>query len=77
VWGLRGLLWAWQDNAAPAVRPALGDESWRVREMAAKVVSKRLIGDAMSAVAQLRDDPVARVRMAAERAVRILSKAGA
>jgi len=38
--GLRGLLWAWQDSAAPAVRTALADESWRVREMAAKVVGK-------------------------------------
>jgi len=85
VWGLRGLLWAWDDSAEPAirkavqkaVRKALVDESWRVREMAAKVISKHTIGDAMAAVAALRDDPVARVRTAAERAVRLLSQAGA
>ena len=77
VWGLRGLLWTWQDSAATAVQAALTDESWRVREMAAKVVAKRAIGDAMSAVAHLRADPVPRVRTAAERAVRLLSQAGA
>jgi len=77
VWGLRGLLWAWDDSAEPAVRKALVDESWRVREMAARVVSKHAIGDAMSGVAALRADPVARVRTAAERAVRLLSHAGA
>ncbi len=77
VWGLRGLFWAWEETAAPAVQAALADESWRVREMAAKVVGKRSIGDAMSAVAQLRADPVPRVRTAAERAVGLLSQAGA
>lgn len=77
VWGLRGLLWAWHDSAAAAVRAALADESWRVREMAAKVVAKRRIGDALSAVALLRTDPVPRVRVAAERAVRLLTQAGA
>jgi hypothetical protein len=77
VWGLRGLLWTWHDNAAAAVSAALSDESWRVREMAAKVVAKRSIGDAMSAVALLRTDPIPRVRAAAERAVRLLTQAGA
>ena len=77
VWGLRGLLWAWDESAAPAVQAALADESWRVREMAAKVVAKRSIGEAMSAVAQLREDPVPRVRAATERAVRLLSQARA
>ena len=77
VWGLRGLFWAWEDSAAPAVQAALTNESWRVREMAAKVVGKRSIDDAMSAVVQLRVDPVARVRTAAERAARLLAQAGA
>jgi HEAT repeat protein len=77
VWGLRGLLWAWEETAAPAVQMALTDPSWRVREMAAKVAGKRLIGDTITAVAQLRDDPVARVRTVAERAVHLLSQAGA
>jgi hypothetical protein len=59
------------------VQAALADESWRVREMAVKVAAKRSIGDAMSAVARLRQDPVLRVQAAAERAVRLLSQAGA
>ena len=70
VWGLRGLFWAWEESATPAVQAALADESWRVREMAARVVGKRSIGEA-STVVQLRADPVLRVRIAAERAVRL------
>jgi hypothetical protein len=37
--------------------------------MAAKVVARHRVGGALEAVARLRDDPVARVRSAAERAV--------
>jgi hypothetical protein len=81
VWGARGLLWAWDDSAggaaAAAVTTALGDEAWRVREMAAKVVARHLVGDALPLVAALRDDPVPRVRAAAERAVTRLANAGA
>src|SRR4051812_12705141 len=77
VWGLRGLFWVWEESATPAVQTALADESWRVREMAARVVGKRSIGEAASAVVQLRADPVARVRTAAERAVHLLTQAGA
>jgi HEAT repeat protein len=55
---------------------ALGDEHWRVREMAAKVVARRKLGDAVEAVAALRADPVPRVRAAAERATVILTAAG-
>ncbi len=69
VWGARGLLWAWDDRATPAIRAALDDPHWRVREMAAKVVAKYRLGDLLDAVAELRDDPTARVRIAAERAV--------
>ena len=68
VWALRTLLWAWDDRAALAVRAATTDEAWRVREMAAKVVARRLVTEAGPAVAALRDDPVPRVRAAAERA---------
>lgn len=77
VWGIRGLLWAWDDSAAEAVATALADESWRVREMAAKVVARHRLGDALAAVAGLRDDPVPRVRAAAHRAVALLSRANA
>lgn len=69
VWATRGLLYVWDDTAAPAVTAALADEAWRVREMAAKVVARHRLGDALPAVAALADDPVARVRAAAERAV--------
>lgn len=69
VWAARGLLYVWDDSAEAAVVAALGDEAWRVREMAAKVVARHRLGDASPAVAMLADDPVARVRAAAERAV--------
>jgi hypothetical protein len=69
VWGARGLLWAWHDSATGALLAAFDDEAWRVREMAAKVVARHLVGDALPAVAKLRDDPVPRVRAAADRAV--------
>ncbi len=77
VWGARGLLYAWDDSARPAVLAALADEHWRVREMAAKVVARHLLGEAMDAVAGLRDDRIARVRQAAQRAVTLLTAAGA
>ena len=77
VWGTRGLLWAYDDRALDAVVVALGDDAWRVREMAAKVVARHLVGDALPAVAPLRDDPVPRVRAAATRAVAPLTQAGA
>jgi hypothetical protein len=69
VWATRGLLWAWDDRATAALGAALKDPSWRVREMAAKVARRHLVGDQLSAVAALQSDPVARVSAAAERAV--------
>jgi hypothetical protein len=77
VWAARALLYAWDDSAQTAVLTALADESWRVREMAAKVVAKRRLGDALPIVAGMRDDQVARVREAAARATEILTAAGA
>jgi hypothetical protein len=81
VWGARALLYAWDDGApevaAAALIAALGDESWRVREMAAKVVARRQLGDALNAVAGLSSDPVPRVRAAAGRATAILTAARA
>jgi hypothetical protein len=76
VWGARGLLHCYGSPAEEAVTAALGDEHWRVREMAAKVVAGHQIGAAFDAVAGLRDDPVPRVRAAAERATIILTSAG-
>jgi len=76
VWGARGLLHAYDDEAEQAVIGALTDEHWRVREMAAKVVARHRIGGALTAVAELRDDPVPRVRAAGERATVLLTAAG-
>jgi hypothetical protein len=82
VWAARGLLHAWDEradqaaeaeSATDAIIVALGDHAWRVREMAAKVVAAHRIGRALDAVAALRDDPVPRVRVAAERAVILLT----
>ena len=77
VWAARGLLYAWDDDATPAIVSAATDESWRVREMAAKVAARHGLGAALSAMARLRADPVPRVRAAAERALQRLTAAGA
>jgi HEAT repeat protein len=74
VWGARGLLYVWNDAATPELIEASVDPSWRVREMVAKVVAKRRLDDAASAVAQLCGDPVPRVRQAAERALAAISR---
>lgn len=76
VWAARGLLHAYADQAEAAVLEALADEHWRVREMTAKVIARHRIGAALEAVAELRDDPVPRVRAAAHRAVVLLTAAG-
>ena len=56
VWAARALLYAWDDRAArPRCDGARRRASWRVREMAAKVVAKRQLGDALPAAAALRD----------------------
>jgi HEAT repeats len=69
VWAARGLLYAWDDRATAAVVRATADDAWRVREMAARVIARHGVGDALSAVAELRDDHVPRVRSAAARAL--------
>jgi HEAT repeat protein len=76
VWAARGLLHAWDDRATPVIIQATTDDAWRVREMAAKVIARHRIGDAFTAVAELRDDQVPRVRAAAGRAVVILTASG-
>ena len=68
VWATRGLLWAWAPRATQALRAALQDDAWRVREMAAKVVARHLVDEALQEVTALAHDPVARVRAAAARA---------
>jgi hypothetical protein len=77
VWATRGLLWTWDDRATAALGAALVDQSWRVREMAVKVARRHLVGDQLSAVAALQDDPVARVRAVAVDAVERIASARA
>jgi HEAT repeat protein len=77
VWAARALLYAWDDRAAGAVIAALADESWRVREMAAKVIGRHRVGEALAAVAGLQHDEVPRVRAAAARAVAVVTASGA
>lgn len=77
VWAARGLLWQWHDEATETIRRALADPAWRVREMAAKVVARHLVGAAFDEVVDLREDPVPRVRSAADRAVARLGRARA
>ncbi len=72
VWALRGLFHAWDDVAAPAVVAATGDASWRVREMAARVIGRHRVDDGADAVAALQADAVARVRAEAARATAAL-----
>jgi hypothetical protein len=69
TWALRGLLYAWDSSAEAAVIKSLSDEAWRVREMAAKVITRQRIGDAFSALALVQNDPITRVRSAAQRAL--------
>ncbi|GGF17649.1 HEAT repeat domain-containing protein [Subtercola lobariae] len=68
LWGARALLYVWNDTAAPAVLAGLTNQSWRVREMCAKVVAVRSIGTAKD-LARLTTDQNARVRAAAARAI--------
>ncbi|HEX3490129.1 MAG TPA: hypothetical protein VHU92_12320 [Streptosporangiaceae bacterium] len=69
VWAARGLLYVWEDRAAPAIVAATADDAWRVREMAAKVIARHRVDGALEAVAGLRGDQVPRVRAAADRAL--------
>ncbi|MGZ4616937.1 MAG: HEAT repeat domain-containing protein [Actinomycetes bacterium] len=77
VWGARGLLWAWDPVATDDIRQALDDEHWRVREMALKVMARHRVGDLLEHASRLRDDPVPRVRAAADRAIVTLTQAQA
>jgi hypothetical protein len=77
VWGTRGLLWAWDDDAVGEIQLALADDAWRVREMALKVVARHQLGDLIAFVAESRGDPMPRVRQAADRALAVLTASGA
>lgn len=68
-WAARGVFHVWDDRATAAVVRATEDEASRVREMALKVIARHCVDEGMSAALELRNDPVPRVRAAAERAV--------
>ena len=74
VWGARGLLHCYQPVAARDVVSALGDEHWRVREMAAKVVATWEVGEAADGLVPLLDDEVPRVRAAAARGLGVVGE---
>jgi hypothetical protein len=76
VWALRAFLYTWNDVATPAVVSACADESWRCREMALKVTARRRLDEALEAATRCQGDPVARVRAAAQRALRVLVESG-
>ncbi len=73
VWAARGLLYAWNDSAEAAILTALRDDAWRVREMSLKVVARHRLQAASQRVSELRNDPSARVRAAANRTAEALS----
>jgi hypothetical protein len=76
VWATRGLLWAWDDAALQSIEVALNDDAWRVREMALKVVARHRLEDTVLTVVELQEDPAARVRAAASRALMRISARG-
>ena len=69
VWAARGLLYAWHGSARAAVLAALDDESWRVREMAVRVVAERALSEARASVEAMCRGDSARVRAAATKAL--------
>jgi hypothetical protein len=74
VWAARGLLHEWNDTATSAIIDAATHESWRVREMSAKVIARHRVRTAIDAVVSLLDDDNARVRTAAARAFHVVAE---
>jgi len=74
VWAARGLLHVWDDLATDAVIGATTHESWRVREMSAKVIARHRVSPAIDAIVILLDDEKPRVRAAAGKAFRVLAE---
>ena len=66
-------MYCWHGSARKAVGAALDDDAWRVREMALRVVVKRGLGEHHARVVAMCDDPSARVRAAATKALHRLA----
>jgi hypothetical protein len=75
VWAARALLHVFRPQASAAVVGGLGDSSWRVREMCAKVARAQEVGAAAEALHALCEDEVPRVRVAAVRALAFVGEA--
>jgi hypothetical protein len=73
VWAARGLLHVWDERATRAIVRAATDDSWRVREKVAQIVAAHRVDAVLHEVVRLRHDPIPRVRVAAERALRNLA----
>ena len=73
LWGMRALLHVWDPSAGTAVKNGLENQSWRVREMSARVSQERDLNVAPSLVALLTDES-ARVRAAAARALGVCGR---
>lgn len=74
LWGARALLYVWDDSAKRTVIAALGNQSWRVREMCAKVCAAREIGE-IAEIGVLTTDEHPRVRSAGARALAVRGNA--
>jgi hypothetical protein len=73
TWGARGLLYVWDDSAAPSAVAGLDDEHWRPAEMCLKVSTKREIGEAGPRAAELAaDGELPRVRVQALRTLSVV-----
>ncbi len=72
TWGARGLLYVWDDVAAPAVVAGLRDEAWRPAEMCLKVATRREVGGAGDGAAALSAHELPRVRAQAMRALAVV-----
>jgi hypothetical protein len=72
TWALRAFLYVWAPSALDVVIRALDDHHWRVREMAAKVLSHQPAPDprALAALEARLEDGTPRVRAAVRRALR-------
>ncbi|MGZ8742584.1 MAG: HEAT repeat domain-containing protein [Nocardioides sp.] len=70
VWGARGLLYVWQDDATAAVLAGLQDPAWRVAEMCLKVSARRALPAGDGAV-RLAQHELPRVRAATMRALAV------
>ncbi|MDH6235667.1 HEAT repeat domain-containing protein [Cryobacterium sp. CG_9.6] len=71
LWGARALMHVWSESANEAVIGGLDNQSWRVREMCAKVILLRKL-HALKRLTRLTTDETPRVRAAAVHALSAL-----